>query len=352
MSQPITPPAANGAALRLREVGRRRRLTANERIGAHSKREIRRVERDLYARLWPKLLEPAAVVGLGLVVLHWTLPDVVAPYVTTAFATAVLCQMRQLGLDASGMTSRRLGIMAEQWTADELRRLDHRTWDVVHHVMLEQSDIDHVAVGPAGVVAVETKFRSSWAHTDLHSVAFDAARQRRKLAARSHQEASNVRCLVAMWGPDVGDDPLDIHGVVLCPGRSLAAWLRAADQRLNDTQRASAVDALDAYVTTRDVGELREHGAVPTSLGAMVSQAGWIVATVVGTAYVIALAGSLPLPVASILFITGVISAPALWWRRSGASGFARRLTTAVLATSLGLGALLIGFVTLDLLMR
>ncbi len=65
----------------------------------------------------------------------------------------------------------------------------------------------------------------------------------------TRQSVDDVRCVVAMWGPDVGE-ATELHDVVLCPGRDLATWILAAPLRFDDTQRASAVDALDVYVAT------------------------------------------------------------------------------------------------------
>lgn len=313
-----------------------------DRIGAHSKREIRRSQRELYARLWPKLLAPAVVLGVGLVFLHWILPDLIASYVTAALAAIALCQIHQLGLDATGMTSRRIGIMAEQWTADELHGLDRKSWNVIHHVMLEYTDVDHVAVGPPGVIAVETKFRSSWERVDLDRMALDVARQRRDVAGRARQKERDVRCVVAMWGPDVGE-ATQLHGVVFVPGKDLGERLCNAAPRFDDAQRASAVDALDGYLTKRDVGEVRDQGAVPASLGKMANQTLAVVAAALATAYLIATAAKLPSPVAAALATAAVVSVAALRWRLATTSAFGQRLTTAVLATALGLGVLLGG---------
>ena len=75
----------------------------------------------------------------------------------------------------------------------------------------------------------------------------------------------------------------------------------------------------------------------------MANQTIGIGATALAPAYVIALAANLPMPVASVLATAGLISAAALKWRRATKSVFRQRLNTAVLATALGLGALLAG---------
>jgi hypothetical protein len=51
------------------------------------------------------------------------------------------------------------GGWAEQWTEDELNKLES-SWHVVHDVQRQHGNWDHIAVGPAGVFMFETK-RSS-----------------------------------------------------------------------------------------------------------------------------------------------------------------------------------------------
>ena len=59
----------------------------------------------------------------------------------------------------SGAASAMGGAIAESSTASELNRLRRRRWKVVHGLKLrEQSDIDHVLIGPGGVIVVETKW--------------------------------------------------------------------------------------------------------------------------------------------------------------------------------------------------
>ena len=54
-----------------------------------------------------------------------------------------------------------MGGMAEEFTAQELRRLHRRRWHLANGVLLKKADIDHVAIGPGGVLVVESKYSSS-----------------------------------------------------------------------------------------------------------------------------------------------------------------------------------------------
>ena len=61
----------------------------------------------------------------------------------------------------SGAASSVAAAVAEEWTAGELRGVRRRGWRLVNGVKVRgDSDIDHVLVGPGGVVVVETKWSS------------------------------------------------------------------------------------------------------------------------------------------------------------------------------------------------
>ncbi len=79
------------------------------------------------------------------------------------------------GLSAAGCTimtwrrlldirSNRWGLLGEQAVAEELQRLIPSGYKIFHDIPCEKMDckwnIDHVAVGPAGVFAIETKYRT------------------------------------------------------------------------------------------------------------------------------------------------------------------------------------------------
>jgi hypothetical protein len=60
--------------------------------------------------------------------------------------------------------SYRMGLLGEQAIAEELQRLIPSGYKIFHDIPCEKNDcqwnIDHVAVGPAGVFAIETKYRT------------------------------------------------------------------------------------------------------------------------------------------------------------------------------------------------
>lgn len=62
---------------------------------------------------------------------------------------------------ASGASQSMMGEQGEVWTDGELRSLRKRGWRVVNHLTLKHGDIDHVAIGPGGLMVIESKWNSS-----------------------------------------------------------------------------------------------------------------------------------------------------------------------------------------------
>lgn len=105
-----------------------------------------------------------------------------------------------------GIAHRSMGAEAEQWTAQELAKLDDRRWVVFHDVPLQRSNLDHVTIGPGRVYAIETKWT---AREDLDrflgSAGWQAQRQARELEAllAGRGVGRPVIPLLVVWGPNV-----------------------------------------------------------------------------------------------------------------------------------------------------
>lgn len=98
--------------------------------------------------------------GLAAGFVHVFVWQPVAPYAIGALLASAAWWVYAMMLETGGIASKRSGITAEEWTADELRKLRREGWTVVNHVMLVHADVDHVVLGPGGFLAIETKFRS------------------------------------------------------------------------------------------------------------------------------------------------------------------------------------------------
>lgn len=199
------------------------------------------------------------------------LPDSVAPYVVGALLASGAWLNYVFMLQTGGVMSHVLGVMGEQWTADELRKLRRRGWTIVNHVMLERRDVDHLALGPGGFFTIETKFRSSVDRiTDdqLAEWADIAFRSARAVQTRLRTDR-RVQPIIALWGPGARDEysePLDVNGVIVCAGAELVSAILSSDARVDPNDVAIAFGNIDRYVEARDRGEARELGEPARSL--------------------------------------------------------------------------------------
>lgn len=144
---------------------------------------------------------------------------------------------------ALGLGNRSMGAEAEQWTATELAKLDHR-WSVFHDVPLARSNVDHVVIGPGRVYAIETKWTSA-TNVDrfVKGASWQAKRQAAELAAelRARGAGRQVLPLLVVWGPGIaaqlGEKPKLINDVRVVSGRHAAVWRE---------RMAKALDRLEA----------------------------------------------------------------------------------------------------------
>jgi hypothetical protein len=184
--------------------------------------------------------------------LGWFLGGVLVGCLPFFFSTFLLTQ---------GIAQRQMGGDAEEWTAEELEALDRRVWRVFHDVPVRYGNVDHVAVGPGRVYAIETKWTSAGARY-LDQKAACAERQARRLEEelRARGTARKVVPLLVVWGPkladELGEQPRKIGEARVVAGRHSSVWLQkmvgAADRLEIDLPAARTIETL-----------IREEGSEP-----------------------------------------------------------------------------------------
>jgi hypothetical protein len=111
-------------------------------------------------RAWPAVLGipliSVCLAPLVLLVPHWARQFALGVILSSGVWASVLFVTVM-----SGTVPQYAGGLAEQFTATELRALRRRQWHLANGVMLKKGDIDHVVVGPGGVLVVESKYSSS-----------------------------------------------------------------------------------------------------------------------------------------------------------------------------------------------
>jgi hypothetical protein len=141
-----------------------------------------------------------------------------------------------------GSYSYRVGALGEEWTEEVLRKLAP-PWRVRSNVSFGAFDVDHVAVGPTGVLAVESKWTSGeW---DIAASRLDPylkskisqARERAKAVATVVGPDVVVHPVLVCWGPrvrrvDRGGSWID--GVFVAVGGQSKEWLTRLTPQLLD----------------------------------------------------------------------------------------------------------------------
>lgn len=128
----------------------------------------------------------------------------------------------------------RQGADGESFTAEQLRRCARHGWRATHNLVLEHGDIDHIAIGPGGVVAIETKCPDAdWQWLHRHGIARRWARQARSSALRAkalvRQHAGlrlEARPILVVWTRGLADaGHVEVDGVRVIHGSDLTELL-------------------------------------------------------------------------------------------------------------------------------
>lgn len=195
--------------------------------------------------------------------------------------------VREVLISATGTMARRSGIDGEMWTASELRRLRRAGWLVLNGLPLPFGDVDHIAIGPGWVLALETKRSSQpWDLEGRDERIVDAAAQARHGAnrvstlLRTLGLPTPVRGVVVLWGAVASDlaavPHVDTAGerVAIVHGSNLQSFLREIKHRPGVDQQkvwnalASEIERRDAYEAKRNPEPIRlQSRAVRLAVG-------------------------------------------------------------------------------------
>jgi len=195
---------------------------------------------------------------------HLLLPAELGPYLIGAAVASCGWGLYLLMVRFGGISGHQTGIAAEEWTAGELRVLRWKRlgWKTANHILLERSDVDHVALGPGGFFAIETKYRSNWRDADIESIAAQARHGAQRLRPRLGPKAV-VRAVVVIWGQGARErcpQPSEEADVVFCCGPDLVPFLLDQSTVIDPEAVQSAYQQLLDNSRRRDIAELAEDG--------------------------------------------------------------------------------------------
>lgn len=169
-----------------------------------------------------------------------------------------------------GSWSWRVGVLGEQSTAEVLASLPG-AWAAEHNIPYWYSDgrrewdVDHVVVGPAGVVVMDTKWTSDPCDpcdqrtaSRLRPKTVAVATQAAQIAKEIEAAAGRVSVTPALvcWGPRLGlpeGGAAEVDGVWVVAGPALAGWLhRLPEHPLGDVATDAAVAVLRKRISDHE----------------------------------------------------------------------------------------------------
>ena len=228
---------------RARAAWRGHELAAGARSGRYSRDQAWAHALHTARRIWWMLLTLPAGCTLALLPLALRTAGVVRGFVI-GFALASGLWIAVLAVVVlSGAATNAMGTTGESWTSDVLRKLTRDGWRLVNGFQPgNRGDIDHVLVGPGGVLVVESKWsKDAWPLNGygtrfMQSSLENAAEQVRNNARAlqrwlpSSLAAVPITAIAVLWSaaPSTGSGWANSrtgHSIVV-HGPDLAAWLR------------------------------------------------------------------------------------------------------------------------------
>lgn len=167
-----------------------------------------------------------------------------------------------------GELHRRMGIMGETWSNDELSWLSKRGWHLFSNVAFERLDVDQVLIGPSGLFAIETKFSSrSDASQDVAAAAsqtIDNAHKIRRLLG-TYQVNVHVAPVLFLWGPGYREMEIaSFRTLTIVQGNDVRSWVRAlitSPTLVEEGIVKAAAEAIRQFQNMRQKYESSEAGA-------------------------------------------------------------------------------------------
>jgi hypothetical protein len=251
-----------------------RELRGEKRAGAYARRRARELQYSFVKRNRAFWLLLAAWMAAGAPIAA-LFPDEQGAFFLGVWLTALVALGLHLTVVMSGSANWLAGHEAEQWTRRELAKLRSRGWTVVHGVPIPgKGDADHVAIGPGGLVVLETKWSAEdWRGTRRQPWIRDAADQVERNAeilrgiVSRFVERSAVRRVVVLWPSSSAAPVQELNGVNVVQGLQLREWFDdQGGDVLDARQIAGAWQRLVEEVGRLDQRELAVHGRPPRSV--------------------------------------------------------------------------------------
>ena len=238
------------------------RRRAGERLDKQA-RALRAERRDLIGwRYIPVLVIYCAFSSLIILYLAWgSGPE--AAWMFAGFAGGASLLLLYIATDTVSASRIESAAIAESNTSSEVRKLHRKGWRIVDNLPFDKFDVDHIAIGPGGVVVLETKWTSDGltdAKGRLNQYGEKAVRQVQKnvtpiesVLRRNGSHASVAHAYVVSWGTRSIGAPLSSpqNGVTVIDGDQVGAFLSSLDPVMSAAEIEAAFEALNRYLGLR-----------------------------------------------------------------------------------------------------
>lgn len=219
-------------------------LDSKARAGSWAKAESRRRERAITKSIWPWLVLLSTLVALLAMPIAWSTSGVLRGLALGVGLSSGVWLSAVLVFQLAGSLGTRMGAAAECWTDEELRELGHR-WRIASHLIVdERGEIDHIAIGPAGVFLLETKWSAQswqirgWQTAHLKGTAVRTVRRAKSVSEMfaSHGFVVRVEPVVVLWSSspsrqETKDRNVSVLGARIIRGSEVQSWFAERPER-------------------------------------------------------------------------------------------------------------------------
>jgi Holliday junction resolvase-like predicted endonuclease len=270
---------------------RRRELSGSHRTARYPRSQGWELIRDFGAQFWWLL----ALMPFGFVLVFLPLAlrteGVVRGAVIGGAAVSGLWFDVLVALVWTGAGSKFMGASGEAWTSEVLRELGRDGWRLVNNVTLTAwGDIDHVLVGPGGVVVVESKWSANRWPVSGHGARFMDS-QKKNAASQAQRNAKDVgdwlsasgitvpvMSLGVFWTgarkSSIGWEPWRNKSTILVNGPSLREWTQT--ELPQDGVDSATVDRvysmLGQRVDEQDRADFESGKSVPPTIRGLATE--------------------------------------------------------------------------------
>lgn len=236
-------------------------------VPSYSDQQIRRRQRVFVKAHWRHLLLQGMAIGIPMLgcagfFLYSGRTELAAAVASGALAVAAASLVVEVRENDGGY-SWRMGRRGEENTAECLNQLRKAGWTIFNDISFEHLNIDHVAVGPGGVVAFETKWSAdplSGQPQRLERALDQAWRGARKIKGLLRSEVPvDIVPAVVTWSPQQPDLPKGVEVrdgmVALLNGRQHREWI----PQLSSAQHLDAGEVAAATRVLNDFADMRRR---------------------------------------------------------------------------------------------